>query len=73
MDEKRAIKCLKCRADTVGAPENYKLHVESELSGNPGSIHSITPKIGEHNQELFNGLLGMTQDEFRSLAKDSII
>jgi len=45
-----------------------------KLSATPGSIRSIAPQIvGQHNDEVFRGLLGLGDDEMAALAKAGAI
>jgi CoA:oxalate CoA-transferase len=44
-----------------------------KLSKSPGNIKSISPKIGEHNEEIYLRLMGLSPEEFDQLKKDSII
>jgi formyl-CoA transferase len=43
------------------------------LNGTPGKVQSRAPLLGEHNEEVFCGLLGVTADEFRRYVADGII
>lgn len=44
-----------------------------KLSVTPGSIRSRAPKIGEHNEEIYCGLLGFSLKELDKLKKENII
>jgi crotonobetainyl-CoA:carnitine CoA-transferase CaiB-like acyl-CoA transferase len=44
-----------------------------KLSLTPGSISSRAPKIGEHNREIYCGLLGFSQKELNKLKEKEII
>jgi CoA:oxalate CoA-transferase len=44
-----------------------------KLSRSPGSIRSVAPGIGEHNEEIYGGLLGFGSEEFGQLKKEDII
>jgi crotonobetainyl-CoA:carnitine CoA-transferase CaiB-like acyl-CoA transferase len=44
-----------------------------KLSLTPGSISSRAPKIGEHNKEIYCGLLGFSQKELNKLKEKEII
>jgi len=44
-----------------------------KLSLTPGSISSRAPKIGEHNKEIYCGLLGFSQKELSKLKEKEII
>lgn len=43
------------------------------LSDTPGSVNWLGPKLGEHNDEVFKGLLGLTDDDLRRLAGEGVI
>jgi succinyl-CoA:(S)-malate CoA-transferase subunit B len=43
------------------------------LSDTPGQVNWLGPRLGEHNEEVFQGLLGMTGDEVRRLATQGVI
>jgi len=43
----------------------------SETEGDIGWLGSPTP--GSHNEEVYNGVLGISADELAELAKDGII
>jgi len=43
------------------------------LSDTPGSVNWLGPRLGEHNDEVFKGLLGMSDDEMRRLAAEGVI
>ncbi|MEW6185903.1 MAG: CoA transferase [Thermodesulfobacteriota bacterium] len=43
------------------------------LSETSAAIHRHSPLLGEHNQEIFVGRLGMSPEEMDSLAKEEII
>jgi len=43
------------------------------LSDTPGKVKWLGPKLGEHNDEVFKGLLGMSDDELRRLADVGVI
>jgi len=47
--------------------------VYPRLSATPGTIRRGAPKLGEHNDEIYGTLLGMSEDEIRQLAADRII
>jgi crotonobetainyl-CoA:carnitine CoA-transferase CaiB-like acyl-CoA transferase len=44
-----------------------------KLSLTPGSIRSRAPKIGEHNKEIYCGLLGFARKELNELRKKDVI
>ncbi len=43
------------------------------LSRGPGSIRRAAPTLGEHNQPVLNGLLGMSEERVLSLAESGVI
>ena len=43
------------------------------LSASPGSVRSLGPEHGEHNDEIFGDLLGLSPDDLRRLRDDGII
>ena len=43
------------------------------LSDTPGKVNWLGPKLGEHNDEVFKGLLGLTDDDLRRLAGEGVI
>ena len=47
--------------------------VPIKLSLTPGSITARAPRIGEHNEEIYNGLLGMESEELEALRREGII
>jgi crotonobetainyl-CoA:carnitine CoA-transferase CaiB-like acyl-CoA transferase len=47
--------------------------VYPRLSDTPGSIRRGAPKLGEHNDEVYLGLLGLRPDELEGLRADGIV
>jgi succinyl-CoA:(S)-malate CoA-transferase subunit B len=43
------------------------------LSDTPGSVNWLGPRLGEHNDEVFKGLLGLTDADLRRLAAEGVI
>lgn len=43
------------------------------LTGTPGKVHGRAPKLGEHNEEVFCGMLGVSADELASLRAEGVI
>jgi crotonobetainyl-CoA:carnitine CoA-transferase CaiB-like acyl-CoA transferase len=44
-----------------------------KLSLTPGTIRSRAPKVGEHNKEIYCGLLGFSQKELKKLREEDTI
>jgi crotonobetainyl-CoA:carnitine CoA-transferase CaiB-like acyl-CoA transferase len=44
-----------------------------KLSLTPGSVRSRAPKIGEHNEEIYCGLLGFSRKELIKLLEEDIV
>jgi len=60
----------------VEQPLSGKLKVPGsvlKLSKTPGDPSSPSPFLGEHNYEVYSGLLGYTEEEITKLADDGII
>jgi formyl-CoA transferase len=43
------------------------------LTDTPGRIPGRAPNLGEHNDEVFCGLLGMTKEEIESLVAAGVV
>lgn len=43
------------------------------LSGTPGEIEWLGPALGEHNQEVFESVLGLSHEEIGKLAADGVV
>jgi len=43
------------------------------LSDTPGSINWLGPALGEHNDEIYKGLLGMSEREICALREEGVI
>ncbi len=48
-------------------------NVTPRLSETPGKVRSSGPGLGEHNQEVLGGLLGLTEGELEDLRQEGII
>jgi len=44
-----------------------------KLSLSPGSLRTPAPQLGEHNEEIYCGLLGMSTDQFLRLKESGVI
>jgi formyl-CoA transferase len=47
--------------------------VVPKLTRYPGRVHAPAPDIGQHNAEILGGMLGLGQEEFRSLQEEGVI
>jgi crotonobetainyl-CoA:carnitine CoA-transferase CaiB-like acyl-CoA transferase len=62
---------LKVQDDRVG--ELPIPNLVPRLSDTPGSVRWLGPRLGEHNEDVFKDLLGLTDDELRRLAAEGVI
>jgi crotonobetainyl-CoA:carnitine CoA-transferase CaiB-like acyl-CoA transferase len=44
-----------------------------KFSLTPGSVRSRAPRLGEHNEEIYGGLLGLTRQELDRLKEENVI
>jgi len=44
-----------------------------KLTGTPASLRTPAPLLGQHNQEIFGGLLGMAAESIKELQKEGIV
>ena len=56
------------RAGTLAVP-----NVVPRLTGTPGGIDTLGPALGQHNQEILGGLLGLTDAELKGLESRGVI
>jgi crotonobetainyl-CoA:carnitine CoA-transferase CaiB-like acyl-CoA transferase len=47
--------------------------IPMKLSLTPGSINTPSPKLGEHNEEVYGGLLGFNPEKLFNLKREGII
>lgn len=47
--------------------------VPFQMKGNPGGVRLGPPAVGEHNQEIYSGVLGLSEGELARLREKSII
>lgn len=62
---------LKMQDDRVG--ELPIPNLVPRLSDTPGSVNWLGPRLGEHNDEVFKDLLGLTDEEIRRLSAEGVI
>jgi crotonobetainyl-CoA:carnitine CoA-transferase CaiB-like acyl-CoA transferase len=43
------------------------------FSETPGAVHSAAPLKGQHNQEIFRNLLGMSSEDIERLTREGVI
>ncbi|MFC4122830.1 CaiB/BaiF CoA transferase family protein [Nonomuraea zeae] len=48
-------------------------NVVPKLSGTPGRVRSVGPALGQHNEEVYGGLLGLSPEEIAGLSTAGII
>jgi crotonobetainyl-CoA:carnitine CoA-transferase CaiB-like acyl-CoA transferase len=53
-------------------PSSYE-GLQHRLSRTPGELRSAAPVLGQHNDEVFHGMLGLTSDEVAQLQKENVI
>ncbi len=61
---------------TVEDPEDGPMAMPGvipKLMGTPGRVTSTGPELGQHNDEIYQGLLDKNADELARLAEDGII
>ncbi|RLC55392.1 MAG: CoA transferase [Chloroflexi bacterium] len=56
------------RVDPIAIPATMPL-----LSATPGGVDSLGPALGEHNEEIYDGLLGLEPGERAALARRGVI
>ena len=54
-------------------PELQMQNVVPKLSDTPGAIRWSGPGLGEHNQEIYKGLLNLSDDELTGFTRDGVI
>jgi succinyl-CoA:(S)-malate CoA-transferase subunit B len=56
------------RAGTLAVP-----NVMPRLTATPGAVDTLGPGLGQHNDEVYRQLLGMTDAELRTLESEGVI
>src|SRR5262249_16544179 len=58
----------------LGPGDRVKLPaILPRLTETPGGMNWVGPKLGEHNRDVYRGLLGLTDDEIAKLLADGVI
>ena len=47
--------------------------VQARLSKTPGEVRSRAPKVGEHNQQIYQDLLGYSDETLKNLREQGVI
>ena len=61
---------------TVDHPDLGKLKMQNvapRLSATPGGVRSPSPRLGEHNREIYLEFLGLSTDEYRDLESRRVV
>lgn len=61
---------------TVTHPDFGELRMQNvapKLSETPGSIRAPSPSLGDHNEDVYLGLLGMSRERFKELQAGQVI
>jgi len=60
----------------VEHPDFGKLKMQNvapKLSATPGGVRAPSPGLGQHNEEIYTGLLGMSAERYEALKSAKII
>jgi crotonobetainyl-CoA:carnitine CoA-transferase CaiB-like acyl-CoA transferase len=47
--------------------------LQHRLSRTPGELRSPAPVLGQHNEEIFRGMLGLSTEQIEQLVKENVI
>jgi crotonobetainyl-CoA:carnitine CoA-transferase CaiB-like acyl-CoA transferase len=47
--------------------------VVPKLMSTPGTIRSTGPRLGQHNEEVLRGILGMSEEEMQALVETGVV
>ena len=48
-------------------------NVMPKFSATPGSVNHLGPRLGEHNEEIYRGELGYSQERLQELREAGVI
>ena len=54
-------------------PSNLMQGAYPRFSRTPGAVRSGAPRLGQHDVEVYRGLLGFGYDELAQLTRDKVI
>ena len=60
----------------VAHPDFGRLRMQNfapKLSATPGGVRAPSPRLGEHNEQVYRHLLGLSAERYESLCTDGII
>ena len=48
-------------------------NVFPKLSATPGEVRWPGPELGQHNEEIFSGVLGLSEDRILALQREGVV